>query len=189
MPARKHVAPELMAEGKYLYEETLMPTDEIGAKMGLSRSAFYLRVKEWKWKTRRYSAGIAGDAAIPSAPVAARATSDAPPADAPPPPFAERMKRVLDAQMAVIERTLKVLGPASNAEAERTTRIRATISRTVQEIQASAEGQTLDEADDDTVPRDMDAFREELARRIHAFIDARQGGANAGGDEAADEPE
>ncbi len=35
MPARKHVAPELIAEGKYLYEQTLVPTDEIGARMGL----------------------------------------------------------------------------------------------------------------------------------------------------------
>ena len=139
MPAWKQVAPELIAEGKYLYEQTLMPTDQIGAKMGLSRSAFYLRVKEWKWKRRRYSSGEVDAPAAPPVPVAD--TGPAPAADEPL-PFAERMQRVLDAEMAVIERTLKVLGPASNAEAERTTRILAMISRTVQEIQASAEGQT-----------------------------------------------
>ena len=81
---------------------------------------------------------------------------------------------MLDAELAVIERTLKVLGPASSAEAERTTRILAMISRTVQEIQASAEGQTsADETDDDAVPGDIDEFRETLARRIRAFIEAR----------------
>jgi len=69
MPARIEVAPELIAEGKHLYEETLIPTDEIGARMGLSRSAFYLRVKEWKWKRRRYSTGIAEDAAKTSEPL------------------------------------------------------------------------------------------------------------------------
>ena len=92
MPAWKQVAPELIAEGKYLYEQTLMPTDEIGARMGLSRSAFYLRVKEWKWKRRRYSSGEVDDAAAPRAP-APRRRHRAPrrPADAPPPPFAERI--------------------------------------------------------------------------------------------------
>ena len=106
-----------------------------------------------------------------------------PPAEVPPeeevlPPFAERIKRVLDAELAVIERTLKVLGPASNTEAERTTRILAALSRTVQEIQASAEGQAGDEADDDTVPSDIDEFRETLARRIRGFIEARTGSAS-----------
>ena len=179
MPARIEVAPELIAEGKYLYEETLIPTDEIGARMGLSRSAFYLRVKEWKWKRRRYSTGIAEDAVKASVPPAMPDTSATPPAE-PPLAFAERLQRVLDGELAVIERTLKVLGPASNAEAERTTRILAAISRTVQEIQASAEGQTSsDEADDDAVPGDIDEFRETLARRIRGFIEARTG--NAGG--------
>ena len=77
-------------------------------------------------------------------------------------PFAQRLQRVLDGELAVIERTLKVLGPANNAEAERTARILAAISRTVQEIQATAEGQmSSDEADDDAVPGDIDEFRED----------------------------
>ena len=175
MPARKHVAPELIAEGKHLYEQTLTPTDLIGKKMGLSRSAFYLRIKEWNWTQRRYSGGIAADGEAPSMPAAAPDTGIAAVAEASPLPFAERMQRVLDAEMAVIERTLKVLGPASNAEAERTTRILATISRTVQEIQATADGQRVDETDNDAVPGDIDEFREELARRIRGFIDARSG--------------
>ena len=183
MPAWKQVAPELIAEGKYLYEQTLMPTDQIGAKMGLSRSAFYLRVKEWKWKRRRYSSGEVDAPAAPPVPVAD--TGPAPAADEPL-PFAARMQRVLDAEMAVIERTLKVLGPASNAEAERTTRILAMISRTVQEIQASAEGQTSsDETDDDAVPGDIDEFREELACRIRAFVGAKRGGTGGTGGDAA----
>jgi len=188
MPARIEVAPELIAEGKYLYEETLMPTDEIGARMGLSRSAFYLRVKEWKWKRRRYSSGIAGDTALPSVPVAAAPTPDEPAECL---PFAQRLQRVLDGELAVIERTLKVLGPASNAEAERTTRILAAISRTVQEIQATAEGQTpADETDDDAVPGDIDEFRETLARRINALVDAEQGrtGESVDTDRAGNEP-
>ena len=59
MPARKQVAPERIAEGKFLYEQTLTPTAEIGKRMGLSRTAFYMRVKEWGWTQRRYSHGLA----------------------------------------------------------------------------------------------------------------------------------
>jgi len=181
MPARKHVAPELIAEGKYLYEETLTPTDEIGARMGLSRSAFYLRVKEWKWKRRRYSSGgiEAGQAAAvsataASAPVIAPEAAEKLPAD-PPVAFSERLRRVIDAQMQVAERTLKVLGPASSAEAERTSRILALVSRTVQEITATAQGRLpADETDNDAVPIDIDEFRNELARRIRSFVDARR---------------
>jgi len=139
-----------------------------------------LRVKEWNWTQRRYSGGIAAGAEVPSMPTPAPDAGIAAVAEAPPLPFAERMQRVLDAEMAVIERTLNVLGPASNAEAERTTRILATISRTLQEIQATAEGQTRDEADHDAVPGDIDEFREELARRIRGFIEARTGNPSGG---------
>jgi hypothetical protein len=181
MPARKYVAPELIAEAKYLYENTLTPTDEIGAKMGLSRTAFYLRVKEWKWQQRRYSSGAAEAPAVVSA-----ADSEFEAASAPTPepddaavdlPFAARLQRVVNAQMEVIERTLRVLGPASNIEAERTARILATLSRTVQEIVATAEGDTrADAADDDPIPDDIDEFRYQLARRIRGFIEARRQG-------------
>jgi hypothetical protein len=196
MPARKHVAPELIAEGKYLYEQSLMPTDEIGAKMGLSRSAFYLRVKEWNWKRRRYSSGdidaqqtAAVCAAAASAPVVARRAAQQLPPE-PPLAIAERLRRVIDAQLQVAERTLQVLGPASSAEAERTSRILALVSRTVQEIKASAEGQTsTDEANHDSVPRDIDEFRETLALRIRSFVDARQRRAGGGDVVSAGDPE
>jgi hypothetical protein len=182
MSARKDVAPELIAEGKYLYENTLMPIHKIGAKMGLSRTAFYMRVREWGWTPRRYSWSEAGAMrfAVPEA-----EATPAPDESAKDLPFAQRLQRVLDGELAVIERTLKVMGPASNAEAERTARILAAISRTVQEIQTSAEGQTLsDDTDDDDVPGDIDEFREELARRIHALVDAEQRRTGEGDDAA-----
>ena len=78
-------------------------------------------------------------------------------------PFTEWLPRIVAGQMAAIERTLNVLGPANSAEAERTARILATIARTVQEIKATAEGRVSnDETDNDSVPRDMDVFRELL---------------------------
>lgn len=179
MPARIEIASELIAEGKYLYENTLMPIHKIGAKMGLSRTAFYLRVKEWGWTPRRYSAGAAGEAQFAAPEAAAAPTADEP---AEVLPFAQRLQRVLDGELAVIERTLRVMGPANNAEAERTARILAAISRTVQEIQATAGGQTSsDEADDDAVPGDIDEFRETLARRLEGLIDAQRRRAGGSG--------
>jgi hypothetical protein len=159
--------------------------------MGLTRSTLNYRIADWKWVRRRVS-----DADPPPAPV----EGTAPVAVAPPPsepaaaepalPFPERLRRVIDAQMQVAERTLKVLGPASSAEAERTSRILALVSRTVQEIKATAEGQTsANEANNDSVPRDIDEFRETLALRIRSFVDARQNragradGATAVGDD------
>jgi hypothetical protein len=117
---------------------------------------------------------------VAAAPAFAEA-GEPPPAEVPL-PFAQRMQRVLEGELAVIERTLKVLGPASNAEAERTTRILAAISRTIQEIQATAAGQTSShETNDDPVPGDIDEFRETLARRLQGFIEAQREEASGGG--------
>ncbi len=181
------VAPELIAEGKRLYEETDTPVREIAARMGLTRATLNDRIADWKWARRR-----ASDAELPPAPVdrapsatAAPAPSEPPPAG-PPLPFPERLRRVIDAQMQVAERTLEVLGPANSAEAERTSRILALVSRTVQEIKATAEGQTpADDANDDAISRDIDEFRETLARRIRGLIDARRNGAGGLGGEIA----
>ena len=168
------VAPELIAEGKRLYEETDTPVHLIAKHMGMTRSTLHYRITDWKWTRRRTS--VAGRAVETPAPVAP--PSEPPPLE-PPLPFAERLARVIDAQMQVAERTLKVLGPASSAEAERTGRILALVARTVQEIKATAEGRA-DETDNDPVPGDIDEFREELARRIRGFIEARAGSPSGG---------
>jgi hypothetical protein len=173
------VAAELIAEGKQLYEETDTPVRVIAARMGLTRSTLNYRIADWKWVRRRASDADPPPAPVESpAPVAVAPPPSEPAAAEPPLPFPERLRRVIDAQMRVAERTLKVLGPASSAEAERTSRILATVSRTVQEITATAQGRMpADDADDDPVPRDIDEFRLELARRIRCFVDARRLGA------------
>jgi hypothetical protein len=167
------VAPELIAEGRRLYEQTDTPVSLIAKHMGLTRSTLNYRITDWKW-TRRRVCDVDPPVELP-VPVDVAAAPREPPPMEPALPFPERLRRVIDAEMQVAERTLKMLGPASSAEAERTTRILAIISRTVQEIQATAEGRMpADEADDDPVPRDPDEFRLELARRIRNFVEARR---------------
>jgi hypothetical protein len=206
MPAKKHVAPELIAEGKYLYEETLTPTDEIGARMGLSRSAFYLRVKEWNWQRRRYSCGVAGDAMKAIVPVesAAPAAEHAVASGGSGPAVADtavaepraalyaRVYRAAQTQVDKIELVQKTLQPTQAAQSERTVRILATLNKALLEIAAMTKpdkGAPPDEADDDAVPRDIDEFRRELARRLKALVDEKSGGSGVGADETSVEPD
>jgi transposase-like protein len=162
---KKVIAPELIEMGRRLYEETDLPVREIARRMGMTRTTLNSRIDEWHWQRRRYSSApplLSADA-VPR-------VAQALPAE-PPLAFAERLQRVVDGQMAVIERTLAVLGPATSAEAERTARVLATISQMVQEIVASVQGQAKpNEANDDPVPRNIDEFRIALAGRIEAFV-------------------
>jgi hypothetical protein len=156
MTVKIEIAPRLIADGKRLYETADTPTRVIAAMMGIAPRTLSDRIAEWGWQRRHYSR--AQDSAPPA--VAGEPAPAPPPVEpwpqTPPLPFAERLDRVIDGEMAVIERTLKVLGPASSAEAERTTRTLATISRTVQEIVATAQGRmAADDADDDPVPSDI----------------------------------
>jgi len=77
---RIEIAPELVAEGRQLYENTLTPTRDIATKMGLSRNTLDNRIAEWKWQRRQYTSGehaadapataIAVEASTPALPVA-----------------------------------------------------------------------------------------------------------------------
>lgn len=208
MPAKKHVAPELIAEGKFLYEETLTSTDDIGARMGLSRSAFYLRVKEWKWKRRRYSSGISEDSGEPILPAAgatplaeniAQISATAPAITGSITPARRaalyaRLYRAAELQMDTVECVQQTLRPTHAAQSERTVRIMAAVNKTLLEIAAITnpdKAAPSDEADDDPIPRDIDEIRNELARRIHALIDAQSGveGVAASAGPVGDEPE
>ena len=70
-----------------------------------------------------------------------------------------------------------VLGPSGKADAEQSARTLASIARTLREIAAlnRPEQETPpDEATHDPIFIDIDEFREELARRIRSFVDARR---------------
>ena len=72
--------------------------------------------------------------------------------------------------------------PQNPVDAERTARTLSSLTETLQKLQRLQ--CTLPETelkDDDDVPADIDEFRNELARRIDAFVDSRTGGADAVG--------
>lgn len=183
---RKDIAPELIEEARLLYETTDTPTDVIAAKLDIARGTLNERIRKWGWTRRGYAKADevelpAAIARVPDAPQLPEETAL---------PFATRIRRVIDAQLSVAERMLKVLEPTTSAQAERTARVLATVSRTILEIKAAAEEQmSANDADNDPVSVDMDEFRETLARRIRFFADARRRGAGLGGDEVRAEPE
>jgi hypothetical protein len=195
MVARKEAAPELLAEAKRLYEQTLAPVDGIASMLGLSRSNFYKRVRGGGWRGRRARANTFEFARTLSGSVmtalaaepAEQPRADVVANDDPASPqqrlaLALRMQRVVERQMDAVERIVEKIVPADQAEAEHGARALASVARTLREIRALTrpdDEAPPDATDDDPVPRDIDEFRDALARRIEAFIDAEQGGDGA----------
>ncbi len=214
MVAKKTIAPELLAEAKRLYEQTAAPVGDIAEMVGLSRSNFYERVWEGKWRSRRakptFSMARAISAAVRVEP--AIVPSDAPNIEPPEVPcraladdaqtdmpqqqrlaIAQRIMTTVEREMDAIERILKTITPADQLEAEHGARTLASLSRTLRDIAAlnrSDDETPPDDTDDDDdpVPQDIDAFRDELARRIRGILARRrgEGGIPGGADTALD---
>lgn len=190
MTAKKQIAPELLAEAKRLYEQTLAPVDDIAGMLDLSRSNFYRRVREGGWRGRRASAAAFHFTRALSNRAAAVMTAEAgaqPRADAAPPAapisdqqrmaLALRLQQVVEREMDAVERILEKIKPSDQIEAEHGARTLAGVSRTLREIKAlntPQEEPAPDDIDDDPIPPDIDEFRFELARRIRGFIEARR---------------
>jgi hypothetical protein len=190
MPVHKiEIAPEVIAEGKRLYERTLTPLRDIAALMGISNRTLDNRVREWGWQRRRMPAQPvalhhAARGAVIAAMTGGAATGDA----ADPAPASDERRAAIAAQIQdavtsaldAVKRTLDKLDPADSAEAERAGRALAGVSRTLRELAAvnePPEASTPHETDNDPVPGDIDEFRFELVRRIRGFIEARRQGA------------
>ncbi|HET9617430.1 MAG TPA: hypothetical protein VFP74_09695 [Pseudolabrys sp.] len=185
MNTKIELAQPLIDEGRRLYEETLTPVLEVCKRMGLSRAAFYARVHAWQWKRRRY---IAGDLAAESAPPQAAEPAPPEPDDEPFTPerralLHERALRAAELRMAKIERILLMLNPQNEAQAERAARVISSTDRPLRQIVSLTAPDAAGPKDDsaqDQVPRDLDTLRDELARRINAFVDARRDERRAG---------
>ena len=194
MAAKKQHTPELLAEAKRLYEQTLAPVDDIAAMMGLSRAPFYRRVKEGGWRGRRAKVGAFEFARALSGTAMATLAPTPEPAEQPRAEvmvtadplspeqrlaMALRIQRVVEREMDAMERILAVIQPSDQIEAEHGARTLAGVSRALREIKALIEPDEVappDDTDDDSVPLDIDEFREELARRINEFVDAERNG-------------
>ncbi|HEY0223943.1 MAG TPA: hypothetical protein VGC38_05465 [Pseudolabrys sp.] len=196
MTARKiQIAPELIAEGRRLYEHTLTPVRVIAATMGVCRDTLNNRINEWGWKHRAYvdpsadTAPVApGAAAVTAPPQQLLSATDAEPDSEPQAPLAVSVRNAVGHVMAAVERVSKVITPRDQGEAERCARTLASVASSLREVATlykPEEAMPSDEPDDDPIPTDVDEFRRELGRRIHALIDARRDRRGGGAGDAA----
>ena len=103
-----------------------------------------------------------------------------------------RMWKTAERQVEEIEDRLAVAG-IELAERESNARTLAIVAKTLRELSIVDEAKETrkgrkrpdDDIDDDPVPRDINEFRRELARRINALVDSRTGVGGDGAPQAA----
>lgn len=185
---RIEIAPELVAEGKRLYEQTQTSQEDIAGMMGISRDTLRARVREWGWKQRPpRSRPLDHPRAVIGAAMAT--ASDALPAAGPISGYlfstqhraalAVRIQNVVEREMTAVERLLDKAGASDLTAGGASARALAAIARTLREITAlntPEDATSANDTDDDTIPVDLDALRCELARRIVALVKAERSG-------------
>jgi hypothetical protein len=195
MAKKIEIAPELIVEGRDLYENGLTSIEEIAARMKISRSTLYARMREGKWQRRRYSPSAAADEA-PVVVMAVQAPAPAMPDGRsvedkrcePQQSVADKVTvekraalfarafRAAEWQMDSIEAAMKQLN-ATPAPFERNARALAMLNRSLRDVlilTKADETALSNEADNNLIPRDMDQFRRELAQRIQRLVDAER---------------
>lgn len=186
---KKTFTPEQIEAARRLYENPQTPVDDVAASLGIARGTLKSRIEEWGWpkrrtgppvppanKTRSSRRGPARRRRITSKgkkelrpQTRARSPSIAPVLTTPE-ALAVRVQRVVERELDAIDSVLSVLGVADSADAERSARTLASLARALTEVmRLTVPEQTPDPDEDDAMPRDLDEFRRELARRIEAL--------------------
>jgi DNA-binding Lrp family transcriptional regulator len=193
MAKKIEIAPELIVEGRDLYENGLTSVEEIAARMKISRSTLYARMREGKWQRRRYSPSAAADEVVAmTVPAPVPAMPDGPSVEdkrcEPQQSVADKVTvekraalfarafRAAEWQMDSIEAAMKQLN-ATPAPFERNARALAMLNRSLRDVLILTKADEMalaNEADNNLIPRDMDQFRRELAQRIQRLVDAER---------------
>ena len=184
-------SPELEARGRYLFEETNASMADIAFELGIHKGTVPIVAKRRNWKRyvppphdvspatrilveadgleRRREAvqsGSDGEPALPAQPDGASSESES--------DLVARLRRAVLNELTVIESLRNRLKnePQSRVAAERTARTLSTLTDTLQKLQRLQCAVPTNGPDYD-MPVDIDEFRNELARRIEAFVASR----------------
>ncbi len=195
MPYPKHeYSPAEAADIRHRVEHTNESIQSIADRCGVNRSTLYRHIREQGLtRQRRRKREVPVDDLLESleeelravaadkvaeqrpAPQAAPAAAGA----AAKPSRAERMERLLDEHLSSVEEMRLRETPRSVTAAERTTRMLERMTEAlfkVRRLRASEPAPKAPEDYDDW-PVDIDAFRNELARRIEVFVRSETGAA------------
>ena len=177
MGVRLHTPPDKIAEGRRRYVETDEHNEDIAAFLGMSPSTFKSRRREWGWPARG-THWFKPQTPATEATAAEQAVYQAILKDAL--PEAERIRRTIECELAAIAHIVAKLEPGRKQlrEVERSARVLASLTRTLQEVirlgEPNGEGAPADH-DDDRPPAEPDEFLRQLARRLDEFARRGQG--------------
>jgi hypothetical protein len=173
-PAPRIFAPAALADARYRYEETSETIVSIAARLGISERMLRYNIHVWGWRQRRPAAAAAANAAAARAAVTPAVVLSALELEAV--QTAQTIQSTVQREVAVIGLIVAKLGASTtSAEAERTARTLATLTRTLQEVlRLTAPQAPSDEPANDRGPDDPDDFARDLVRRMDEFARRRQ---------------
>ena len=197
--------PELLANGRYRYEQTNESLISIASDFGVHRNTLRALVEREGWvrykqpprdllPAAKLLAQANGLNDLPSAAAAAPiekktelqqpGSAENGPALPPPGETIIRLHRAVLEELGAVEamRARLKREPQNPVDAERTARTLSSLTETLQKLQRLQ--CTLPETefkDDDDMPVDIDEFRRELARRIRVFVESRTERGNVDG--------
>jgi hypothetical protein len=180
--------PELLAHARRRFEETAEPAGPIAADLGIHTCSLSRLARKLGWVRRNAGqrdlttamrlAEQAHAAAEVQAAEAPPVSTDVPTSD---PTTLDRLEQAVIKELAAVEAMRKQFGaePYESRDAERTARTLSSLADTLGKLKRIRSGMTegaRPQDDYDDIPEDMDAFRNELARRIHALVESRTAG-------------
>lgn len=190
---RVKFSPELEARGRYLFGETDAAMADIAFELGIHKGTVPDVAKRRKWKRyvppprdvspvtrilveaetleRRRNTAQSGPETEPEKYAGSEGASGKSEND-----IVARLRRAVLNELTVVESLRDRLKnePQSRVAAERTARTLSTLTDTLQKLQRLQCTVPTSGSDYD-MPADIDEFRNELARRINAFVDSRAG--------------
>jgi aminoglycoside phosphotransferase (APT) family kinase protein len=172
--AKSYTAAEL-ADIRFRYEETPEPLWSIARRHNMDERTLNRLVRRQGWRMRAPSRAhdLVQPAAAKPALVADAAETAAIPAPAEDIPLAERVQRMVEQELATVDRVLARLGPAPGhpGAAERSARTLASLVKTLNELRRLKAAETPAAGEPDAEdPRDYDQLRRELAHRMERLV-------------------
>ena len=173
---RRTYTPELLAYARHRFEQTDDPVADIGLDLGISDGGVWLLAKREHWKRYvRPPRGLPPGVKLQMETAQGFDESGIPAlADT----IARLHRAVLD-ELAAIE-SLR-MRPRQASSFAHTTRTLASLTETLQKLQRLQPEPADHGPNDADIPTDIDEFRNELARRIEAFVTDRTDAGACGG--------
>src|SRR6185437_9823082 len=178
---RPFYTPEFLAEARRRIEGTTESMTAIAGKFGMHHSVLSNLIQRERWV--RPEAALHRRGLSPALRLAVEADALAAAPSPPDPAALDRIERAVLKELETVETMRASLDkePLRPIDAERTARTLSIHAETLAKLRrhrlAAAAPSGPDH--DDDFPADLDAFRDELARRIRAFIASRTAGSDA----------